>query len=52
MLRHDQDVGILEMTKLIAKEAFPQGNTYFTMRDELGPIFEDELFQGLYPALG
>jgi transposase len=52
MLKPDKDPGIPEMTRLIAREAFPQGNIFLTMRDELGPIFEDEQFRDLYPALG
>lgn len=52
MLNPDQDPGIPEMTKLVAREAFPQGNILLTMRDELGPSFKDEQFHDLYPALG
>src|SRR3990172_7714614 len=52
MLKPDKYAGIPEMTRLIAREAFPQGNIFLTMRDELRPIFEDEQFCDLYPALG
>jgi transposase len=52
MLKPDNDPGIPEMTKLVAREAFPQGNIFLTMRDELGPIFKDEQFHDLYPTLG
>jgi transposase len=52
MLKPDKDAAIPEMTKIIAKAAFPQDNIFITMRDELGPIFEDEIFSDLYPALG
>jgi transposase len=39
-------------TKAVAKKAFPKGNTYIKLRDELGPIFDDDLFEDLYPSLG
>jgi transposase len=43
---------IPEETKAVAKEAFPKGNVYLALRDELGTIFEDEIFSDLYPSLG
>jgi len=36
----------------IARSAFPKGNTYMRMRDELGPIFADEQFSDLYSNEG
>ena len=41
-----------EETVKVAKAAFSNGNIYLTLRDTLGPIFEDELFKDLYPTLG
>jgi len=35
-----------------ARSAFPKGNPYLTRRDELGSVFRDEDFEGLYPRLG
>lgn len=52
MLKPGFDSKIPEETGKVAKAAFPNGNIYLTLRDSLGPIFEDEIFQDLYPALG
>ncbi len=54
MLNPEKNVAIPEMTQIVAKAAFPKGNIFITMRDELGPIgstslttgFEDEAFDG------
>ena len=42
---------ILEETRNVAEEAFPKCNSYITLRDGLGTIFEDDLFGDLYPNL-
>lgn len=44
--------GIPELTEKIAREAFPKGNVYMRMRDELGEIYKDEDFQDLYGKSG
>ncbi len=41
-----------EETNRVAGAAFPKGNLYMTLRDELGPIFDDEDFVGLFPKDG
>lgn len=41
-----------EETARVARAAFPRGNTYMKMRDELGVVFEDEDFAGLFPRRG
>jgi transposase len=41
-----------EETADVAQAAFPKGNTYMRMRDELGPIFTDEQFAALYASRG
>ena len=41
-----------ERTARVARAAFPNGNPYMRMRDEVGPIFEDEDFAGLFPGRG
>jgi transposase len=41
-----------EMTVTIAQAAFPKGNLYMQMRDELGSIYTDELFAELYSDEG
>jgi transposase len=43
---------IPEETVRIAKAAFPKGNLYLKMRDELGTIFSDLDFMALYPSKG
>jgi len=37
-----------ELTAQIAQAAFPKGNIYLQLRDELGTIYTDELFADLY----
>ena len=43
---------IPEMTRRVAQAAFPKGNVYMTMRDQLGTFFEDEQFADLFPRRG
>ena len=43
---------IPEQTKLVAQAAFPKGNPYVILRDELGSIFTDEDFVDLFPSRG
>jgi len=52
MLKPANDFEIPEETVKVAKAAFPNGNMYLTLRDTLGPIFEDKAFQDLYPSHG
>jgi transposase len=52
MLKPENKFQIPEDTAKVAKAAFPNGNIYLTLRDTLGPIFEDQTFQALYPTLG
>ena len=35
-----------------ARAAFPRGNVYMRMRDELGTIYHDRLFAHLFPVRG
>jgi transposase len=39
-------------TVRVARAAFPKGNPYLTLRDALGPIFQDEDFATLFPLGG
>jgi transposase len=39
-------------TARVAKAAFPKGSTFIKMRDELGVLFQDELFAALFPKAG
>lgn len=41
-----------EKTKTVAQAAFPQGNLYMQMRDELGSIYTDDIFLELYSDEG
>ena len=41
-----------EDTQRIARAAFPKGNIYVRMRDEIGTIFDDPMFASLFPARG
>src|ERR671924_652147 len=41
-----------EDTARVARAAFPKGNPYLTLRDQLGMIFQDEDFTTLFPACG
>jgi len=43
---------IPEETARVAKAAFPKGNIYLKLRDELGALYQDELFSGLFPERG
>jgi transposase len=52
MLRPDIDPQLPEETVKVAKAAFPNGNIYLILRDTLGPFFDDQTFQNLYPTLG
>jgi hypothetical protein len=52
MLQPRHDTQIPELTKLVAKAAFPNGSLAINLRDELGPIFDDLQFAAIYPALG
>lgn len=51
MLRPESNE-IPELTRLVAQAALPDGNVFMKMRDELGPIFDDEAFAELYPSIG
>ena len=39
-------------TVAAARSAYPKGTPLVTLRDELGPVFSDDDFAALYPALG
>ncbi len=48
----DPILEIPELTVEVARSAFPKGNRYMKMRDELGTIYVDEQFADLYPQVG
>lgn len=39
-------------TARLAKAVFPEGSTFIKMRDELGTLFQDEMFATLFPKDG
>jgi transposase len=41
-----------ELTARVARAAFPKGNPYLRLRDDLGPVFCDGDFADLYPRRG
>lgn len=51
-LKHRGIDEVPEMTVLVAQAAFSKRNTYMRMRDELGTMFEDGDFVGLYATRG
>lgn len=53
MSLHPEPTGpIPEDTKHVAQAAFPRGNVYMTLRDELGVLYRDEDFTHLFPSRG
>ena len=43
---------IPQETTEVARAAFPKGNVYLTVRDKLGPLFNDEAFASLFAWQG
>ena len=41
-----------EETARVARAAYPKGNVYMHMRDELGTMYEDESFADLFSTTG
>src|SRR5215510_10023304 len=53
MSLHPQPIApVPEQIVRVAAAAFPKGNPYLTLRDQLGTIFQDEDFATLFPAWG
>lgn len=52
MLTPQLIISVPEETARIARAAFPKGNLYITMRDEIGSLYRDLDFEALFPALG
>src|SRR6516162_172309 len=51
-LRAELNAPIPDDTARVARAAFPHGNTYLNLRDELGTVFTDTDFAPLYPSRG
>jgi transposase len=43
---------IPQETARLAKAVFPEGTTFIKMRDELGTLYQDEMFTALFPTDG
>ncbi len=43
---------IPEETVRVARAAFPKGNLYMIMRDEIGTLYNDQDFEDLFPTHG
>jgi len=53
MSLHPEPLGpIPAETARVARAAFPKGNVYLRMRDELGRLYDDEAFAPLFPRRG
>ena len=53
MSLNPQEIGpIPEETARVARAAYPKGNVWMRMRDELGPIYQDEAFAHLFSHTG
>jgi transposase len=53
MTMQPKDIGTVpEETVRVARAAFPKGNAYLTLRDELSGIYDDRLFADLFPNVG
>jgi transposase len=51
-LRPEEIPPVPAETCRVAQAAFPRGNIYMRMRDELGAIYDNQLFISLFPARG
>ena len=51
-LAPEPTLNIPEHTAEVARAAFPRGNRYMQMRDELGTIYRNDQFADLYPNVG
>jgi transposase len=52
MLNPQRNYEIPEETQRVARAAFPKGNPYMGLRDEMGNIYEDEGFAPLFSDMG
>ena len=49
---HERFPPVPEETQQVARAAFPKGNLYVRLRDEIGTIFDDLLFAPWFPTRG
>jgi hypothetical protein len=51
-MKPSEDRDIPVETRKVAQAAFPKGNVYLWLRDELGELYKDELFADHYSPRG
>lgn len=51
-LHSEPTFDVPELTSEIARAAFPKGNVYMQMRDELGVFYDNEQFAELFSHTG
>ena len=51
-LRPASPLPVPDDTAHVARLAFPRGNLLLSLRDRLGPVFDDRRFAHLFPAKG
>ena len=51
-LQPKEIIPVPDETARVARATFPKGNTWLSLRDELGTVYRDEMFAGLYPRRG
>ena len=52
VLHHQPIKPIPSLTQEIAQKAFPKGNLYMSLRDELGTLYDESDFAELYSSEG
>ena len=52
MLNPQRNDEIPEETQRVARAAFPKGNPFMCLRDEMGNLYEDEDFAPLFSVMG
>ena len=52
MLNPQRNYEIPEETQRVARAAFPKGNPYMCLRDEMGNLYEDNMFASLFSVTG
>ena len=52
MLQPLPQSSVPEETARVARAAFPKGNLYMTMRDEIGTVYSDQDNDALFPKYG
>jgi len=51
-LKPEPIIPVPEQTVLVARAAFPKGNVFIKMRDELGTLYQNQDFAALFSTTG